>query len=106
MDYMYGMAGLLLSKNLDSFVQKFNTYHHRNFSTIPRHFQEALLLSRFLKKQPSDIPGGPIITEQVKTQFSEFSRVMQQHGKNVPAARAALKDKLGNTYFYYYFLGD
>ena len=105
MAYMYGMAWLLLSKNLDSFVQKFNTYHYLNFSTIPRHFQEALLLSRFLKKQPADVPGQ-MIAEQVKTQFSEFSRAMQQYGKNVPAARAALKEKLGNTYFYYYFLGD
>jgi hypothetical protein len=106
MAYMYGMAGLLLSKNLDSFVQKLNTYHHRNFSTIPRHFQEALLLSRFLKKQPADVPGQMMITEQVKMQFSAFSRAMQQHGKNVPAARAALRERFGNTYFYYYFLGD
>lgn len=104
MAYMYGMAWLLLSKNLDSFVQKFNTYHHRNFSTIPRHFQEAMLLSRFLKKQPTDVPGQ-IIAEQTKMQFSEFSRAMQQHGKSVAAARAALKERFGNTYFYYYFLG-
>ena len=104
MAYMYGMAWLLLSKNLDGFVQKFNTYHHRNFSTIPRHFQEALLLSRFLKKQPTDVPGQ-MIAEQTKMQFSEFSRAMQQHGKSVAAARAALKERFGNTYFYYYFLG-
>ncbi|HUU18661.1 MAG TPA: DUF6057 family protein [Sedimentisphaerales bacterium] len=104
MAYMYGMAWLLLSKNLDGFVQKFNTYHHRNFSTIPRHFQEALLLSRFLKKQPTDVPGQ-VIDEQTKTQFSEFSRAMQQHGKSVNTARAALKERFGNTYFYYYFLG-
>jgi len=105
MAYMYGMAWLLLSKDLDSFVQKFNTYH-RNSSTIPRHFQEALLLWRFIKKQPIDVPETTMITDQVKTQFSEFSRAMQQYGKNVPAARAALKERLGNTYFYYYFLGD
>jgi hypothetical protein len=102
MAYMYGMAWLLLSKNLDGFVQKFNTYHHRNFSTIPRHFQEALLLSRFLKKQPADVPGQ-VIAEQTKIQFSEFSRAMQQHGKSMAAARAALKERFGNTYFYYYF---
>ena len=46
-----------------------------------------------------------MITEQVKIQFSEFSRAMQQHGKSVAAARAALKERFGNTYFYYYFLG-
>ncbi len=102
MAYMYGMAWLLLSKNLDVFIQKFNTYHHQNFSTIPRHFQEALLLSRLLKKQPVDVPGQ-VIAEQTKTQFSEFIRAMQQHGKNLAAARAALKERFGNTYFYYYF---
>ena len=106
MAYMYGMAWLLLSKNMDVFVQKFNTYHHRNFSTIPRHFQEALLLSRLLRKQPTDVPGQ-VIAEQTKMQFSEFIRAMQQHGKNMAAARAALKERFGNTYFYYYyFLGS
>ncbi|MEJ2705320.1 MAG: DUF6057 family protein, partial [Sedimentisphaerales bacterium] len=104
MAYMYGMAWLLLSKNLDGFAQKFNVYHRLNFSTIPKHFQEALLLSRFVKGQSPDVPGWEI-SEQTKVQFSAFSRGMQQYGQNKTAARAALKDKFGNTYFYYYFLG-
>jgi hypothetical protein len=103
MAYMYGMAWLLLSKNLDVFVQKFNTYHLRNFSTIPRHFQEALIMYRFLRKQPIDVPDQ-LIAEQTKNQFSEFSREMQQYGKDLTAARVALKERFGNTYFYYYFL--
>jgi hypothetical protein len=102
---MYGMAWLLLSKNLDGFVQKFNVYHHLNFSTVPKHFQEALLLSRFVKGQSPDVPGWAI-AEPIKTSFSEFSRAMQEYGRDIPAARAALKERFGHTYFYYYFLAS
>lgn len=102
MAYMYGMAWLLLSKNLDNFVQNFSMYHHRNFSTIPRHFKEALLLSRFLKKRTTDVPGL-VVAEQTKTKFAEFVRAMQKYGKDLATAREALKGEFGNTYFYYYF---
>jgi hypothetical protein len=93
-----------VTKNLDGFVLKFNVYHHLIFSKTPRHFQEALLLSRFIKKQSPNIPGLDI-SEQTKVQFSEFSRAMQQYGHRINEARAALKEKFGKTYFYYYFLG-
>jgi hypothetical protein len=99
---MYGMAWLLLSKNLDNFVQNFSMYHHRSFSTIPRHFQEALLLSRFLKEQTTDVPGL-VVAEQTKTQFAECVRAMRKYGKDLATAREALKGEFGNTYFYYYF---
>ena len=104
MAYQYGMAWLLLNKNLDGFVQKFNVYHRQSVSKIPRHYQEALLLSRFIKKQSPNIPGQEI-SEQTKMRFSEFTRAMQQYGQKKNEARVELKEKFGNTYFYYYFLG-
>ncbi|MBN2314200.1 MAG: hypothetical protein JXM79_09740 [Sedimentisphaerales bacterium] len=105
MAYMYGMAWLLLSKNLEGFVQKFNMYHPMNGLKIPRHFQEALLLYRFIKKQSPEVPDLSI-SEPIKLTFSEFSRAMQQYGQNKSVAQAALKEKFGHTYFYYYFLGS
>ena len=37
MAYEYGVAWLLLTRNLAAFAQTFNTYHHTIESTIPRH---------------------------------------------------------------------
>jgi hypothetical protein len=106
MAYEYGMASLLLSKNLEDFVKIFNRYHTLNATRIPRHYTEALLLWRVLKKQPLDVPGQTI-TRETKLQLHEFLQAIQQKGQSKPATkeglRAALKGTYGNTYYYYYF---
>ena len=106
MAYEYYMAALLLTKNLDTFVQTFDTFRRLNESLrIPRHFGEALLLSRALKQQPLDVPGQFVPTT-TKTRLHEFLQALQRYGQNRAAGRAALKESYGDTYFYYYyFLG-
>ena len=107
--YEYGMASLLLSKNLDDFVKIFNRYHRLNATRIPRHYEEALLLSRVLKRQPIDVPGQKIAA-QTKTQLHEFLQAVQRGGKDKSTTKSALKQALraefGTTYFYYYFFGS
>jgi hypothetical protein len=102
--YQYSMAALLLSKNLDGFVRMFDTYHHRNFSRIPRHYEEALLLSEMLRRQPADGPGR-VVSPEARAQLQEFLRMFRQAGGNKTATRSALRKKFGSTYFYYYFVG-
>ncbi|MCX5643104.1 MAG: DUF6057 family protein [Phycisphaerae bacterium] len=102
--YQYSMAALLLSKNLDGFVRMFDTYHHRNFSRIPRHYEEALLLSETLRRQPADVPGR-VVSPKARAQLQEFLRMFRQAGEDKTATRSALRKKFGSTYFYYYFVG-
>lgn len=103
--YQYVMASLLLAKDLDNFVRIFETRHRLNFSRIPRHYEEALLLSRTLKRQPVDVPGQPISPE-TKAQLQEFLQAFQQAGREKAAAQSAIRKEFGGTYFYYYyFLG-
>ncbi len=105
MAYEYYMAALLLTKDLDTFVKTFDAFHRLNESLrIPRHFGEALLLSRALKQQPIDVPGQFIATT-TKTRLHEFLQAIQRYGKNMAAGRAALKKSYGDSYFYYYFFG-
>jgi hypothetical protein len=102
--YQYGMAALLLSKNLDGFVRMFDTYHQRNFSRIPRHYEEALLLSETLRRQPVDGPGRAVSPE-TRAQLQEFFQMFRQAGGDKTATRSALQKKFGSTYYYYYYLG-
>lgn len=102
MAYEYRMAGLLLTKDLDAFAKTFDAFHRLNSTKIPRHHQEALLLYRALNQQPVDLPGQ-FIAATTKMQLHEFYQTLQRHGKDLAAARAALKPSYGDTYFYYYF---
>jgi len=105
MAYEYGMASLLLSKNLEKFVQNAERLRPTAVSQDPRHYVEAVLLYRTLKKQPIDVPGRTIPRE-AKIRLHEFFQVLQQHGKDKADAREALRGPFGDTYYYYYFLDD
>jgi hypothetical protein len=98
------MASLLLAKNLDNFVRMFDTYHQRNFTRIPRHYEEALLLAQTLRKQPAE-GSQRAISPEVRTQLQEFLQMFRQGGGDQTASRSALRKKFGSTYFYYYFVG-
>jgi len=102
--YQYVMASLLLAKNLDDFERLFETRHRLNFSRLPKHYEEALLLSRALKRQPLDVPGQTISPE-AKTQLQEFLQAFQQAGGETSPARSAIRKKFAGTYYCYYFLG-
>lgn len=102
MAYQYGMASLLLSKNLDDFARTFHTYHRRNFSRIPRHYAEALLLSRALRGEPLEVPGQTIAAE-TQTQLREFLHLFRQGGRDRAATQSTLKERFGTTYYYYYY---
>ncbi|MBN1360060.1 MAG: hypothetical protein JW993_05690 [Sedimentisphaerales bacterium] len=104
MAYEYRLAALLLAKDLETFVQTFEASRSLYGSEIPRHHREALLLYRTLKQQPIDVPGQSI-PRAMMTQLHEFFQVLRQHGRDMAAARAALKPSYGDTYFYYFFLG-
>ncbi|MBP7053073.1 MAG: hypothetical protein KBE65_18870 [Phycisphaerae bacterium] len=102
--YQYAVAFSLLSMDLDGFVRLFETYHQRSFSRIPRHLEEALLVFRTVKRQSLDAPGQAVSPE-AKAQLQEFLQVFQQAGREKTAARSAIREKFGGTYYYYYFVG-
>ncbi len=105
MAYEYGMASLLLSKKLDQFEQNVKKFRPASISANPSHYIEAILLSRALHKQPIDVPGQTI-PKEAKVKLHEFFQVIQQHGTDKAAARAASEGPFGDTYYHYYFFAD
>jgi len=105
MAYEYGMAWLLLTKNLAGFSQTFDAYHGTIESRIPMHYEEALLLSKALKQGAANLPVQSVSPESLN-RLGAFMKALQPFGRDIGAARKALKEGFGDSYYYYFFLCD
>jgi len=103
MAYEYGMAWLLLNKNLAGFVQLFNTYHHGVESRIPRHYEEAILLAQAQNPGAVNL-GVRSVSQESRDQFASFMKALQPLGRDMATARKSLRKGFGDSYYYYFFL--
>ena len=93
----YLLCGYLLDKNLDSFVREITRHYAVNDSvSLPKHYEEALLLYTHLHSTPYIIYKNDV----VNADFQDFQKLENtifnaQH-------KTALRDTYGNTYWYYY----
>jgi hypothetical protein len=101
MAYQCGVAFMLLSKDLSGFARMFSSYQQRNFTRIPRLYEQAIALAQTLGTWPADVPA-PTVSPEVKTQLDEFLRLFRQGGG--ASVQSSLKQKFGDTYFYYYYM--
>ena len=72
------------------------------YKKIPVHLQEAALVCRMSGLALPDI-GSLKIDPQVETRFNQFLRMFQSYGNNLKTAQPFLKQKFGNTFWYYGF---
>jgi hypothetical protein len=103
MAYEYGMAWLLLTKNLAGFVQLFNTHHNLVESRIPRHYEEAILLAKALNRGTADLSARSI-SQESQDRFTSFMKALQPFGRDTAAARKSLRKGFGDSYYFYFFL--
>lgn len=104
MAYEYYMAELLLIKDLERFIKAFNRYHFLNLRTIPRHYQEGILLAKALDLGNADLKGQQI-EQQVLQNMISFMKALSSYGTRLEKARVELKAAFGDSYFYYFYLG-
>ncbi len=103
MAYEYGMAWLLLKKDLTGFAETFNRYHFHNASRLPKHYEEAILLCTALKLGSVDLQGQSV-SQACIARLSACTKALRQYGGDVAAARLGLRQAFADTYFYYFFL--
>jgi len=103
MAYEYGMARLLLAKDLAGFAQLFNAYHNLVESRIPRHYEEAILLAKASNLGAVDL-GARSVSQESKDRFTSFMKALQPFGRDMVAARKSLRMGFGDSYYYYFFL--
>jgi len=109
MAFEYLMAWYLLTGQLDRLVQNLDRLNDFDYSGIPRHYEEAILIYEVLTGKKVDLQGRQI-SQNTYERARGFSNICERfRGKNNNAAtqamRAVAKD-YGDTYFFYYNFGS
>jgi hypothetical protein len=105
MAYEYGVAQLLLAKDLAGFAQLFNACHNGVESRIPRHYEEAILLAKAFNLGTVDL-GARSVSQGSRDRFTSFMKALQPFGRDTAAARQSLREGFGGSYYYYFFLSS
>jgi hypothetical protein len=104
MAFEYLAAFYLLTKQLDKFVGILHRLDDFDYVEIPRVYEEAILLHRFVGKKVE--LGGREISRQSQERFNRFCNVyFGQYGGNRRAAFDKLARDFGDSYLFYSLYG-
>lgn len=93
----YYLCALLLEKELDIFQQALPLHYRETDKSLPRHYQEALLLK--------DSAGEMLVTDStVRSRFGEFMALRDQYPDPV-VQNNHIRRQFGDTYWWYYYYG-
>lgn len=98
--FEYKMAWRMLEKDVESVVRDLGTLAGLNYSVVPRHIDEALLIYRVIYGQFSDLNLIPVSVETEKRFERYRTTVVPLVGKKSPA-EMSIPRELKNTYWYF-----
>lgn len=104
MAFEYLMAHYLLTKQLDKLVENLPRLDDFGYKSIPRHYQEAILLYIGTTRKDVDM-GERGINAEIMKQYDEINRIGQNLNNNMELIRQAIEPKFGHTYFFYFTFG-
>lgn len=97
----YLIASALLQGDLDMFMKLIlGGYTKVNYNSLPRAYQEAVLLYRALFKEVLPGTEKPQVQSYISEQFKSFQQIMSRQGTNV---RSIVESRFADTYWRYYF---
>ncbi len=102
MAFEYLTAWYMLTGQLPKIAQQIERLDRFGYAEIPPLCQEALLIYAYGTGKPVDLHGRSIPPE-VEQRFKQFSRVVNQYGRDRSAAVAELAREYRGSYFFYYF---
>jgi hypothetical protein len=105
--FEYLMAYYLLTADLDKFVHYVRGAQIFNYSEIPTHYEEALVLAQKLKGAPLVIPdiNGKQPRAETIQRFERFNELVALRSNDLQRAKIELAAEFGSTYWYYYIFG-
>lgn len=105
--FEYLMAYYLLTADLDNFVHYVRGARIFNYSEIPTHYEEALVLAQKLKGAPLAIPdiNGKQPRAETIQRFERFNEQVALRSNDLQRAKIELVAEFGSTYWYYYTFG-
>jgi len=72
------------------------------FNKIPAHLGEAAMVCRMSGSALPDM-GNLKIDPEIEVRFNQFLQTFQSYGNNLKTSQPILKQKFGNTFWYYAF---
>jgi hypothetical protein len=100
--FEYKMAYLMLNKDYAGIASGLARLESLGFKKIPVHLQEAAMVCRMSGSALPDM-GNLKIDSQIEARFNQFLQTFQSYGNNLKTAQPFLKQKFGNTFWYYGF---
>lgn len=101
MVYEYLMAYYLLNNDIAAFVKHYSKGKNFAYESIPKSYQEALLLYSYeLMRKGKESPRINF-NKEILAQFNDYLDIIKNNGGSLKNAYAALKNKYGNTYWFY-----
>lgn len=100
--FEYKLAFLLLTKDFSAIINDMHNLKKFGFDFIPIHIQEALCVYQAFSGSKIDFSGSQNITKEIRTNFQNLNKTLNQFGNNIDAARMALQKEIQNTFWYYF----
>ena len=101
--FEYLAAAILLAKDVKTFLYIFNEYYPRmQHDSIPRHYEEALLICRSLLKNEADLEilKKYTVSESTFADFVEYGKLIRQ--LNAQKSIDDFNKRFEKTYWYYF----
>lgn len=100
--FEYKMAFLMLNEDYAGIASGLARLESLGYKKIPVHLQEAALVCRMSGSALPEFVSLKI-DPQIETRFNQFLHMFQSYGNNLKTAQPFLKQKFGNTFWYYGF---
>jgi hypothetical protein len=101
--FEYKMAYLMLNEDYAGIASGLARLESLGFKKIPVHLEEAAMVYKLSNSGPLPDMGNLKIDPQIEARFNQFLQTFQSYGNNLKTAQPFLKQKFGNTFWYYGF---
>ena len=101
--FEYKMAYLLLKKDYQSIANALPEFKRYGFTKIPVHIEEAAIEYKILNRVGLPDLGRLSFDPSTELRFTQFLQTFQSYGADLKSAEPALRNKFGNTFWYWAF---
>ena len=99
----YKLAFLMITENYEGIAEELPYLERYGFTSIPVHVEEAAMVYSLMFKGKQPETGNLSISPQTVTRFNQFLQTFQLFNNDRKAAEPSLRQRFGNTFWYYAF---
>lgn len=101
MAFEYLMGVYLLQNNFGTFIRNFGRIYHLGFKTVPRYYQEALILFNVISKNIKVDLSTLNIDPELIQKFNDFNKTSLEYKDDIDLKKLKLEEKFSDTYWFY-----